>query len=105
MKETPVPTKKSRRKFDLNFKREAVVLWQNSGKPAPEIAQQLGIHESQLYEWKRTLAPAGVQGDLQTENAELRRENALLPQQRDILKKTLGIISEPLKNASNGSTR
>jgi transposase-like protein len=104
MKETPVPTKKTRRKFDLNFKREAVALWQNSGKPAQEIAHQLGICEGQLYEWRRTLAPAG-HGDLQAENTALRRENALLRQQRDILKKTLGIISEPLKNASNGSTR
>ncbi len=42
--------KRARRKFDLNFKREAVALWQNSGKAAQEIAQQLGIHESQLYE-------------------------------------------------------
>ena len=106
MKETPVPTKKTRRKFDFNFKREAVALWQNSGKPAQEIAQQLGIRESQLYEWKKAaVAPGATPGDLQAENAELRRENALLRQQRDILKKTLGIISEPLKNASNGSTR
>ncbi len=79
--------KRARRKFDLNFKREAVALWQNSGKAAQEIAQQLGIHESQLYEWKRTVAPAGSHGDLQVENASLRRENALLRQQRDILKK------------------
>ena len=62
MKETPVPTKKGRRKFDLNFKREAVALWQNSSKPAREIAQQLGIHQGQLYEWKRTVAPAGPLG-------------------------------------------
>ena len=105
MKETPVPNKKKRRKFDPNFKREAVVLWQNSGKPAQEIAQQLGIREGQLYEWKKSAMPSGAQGDLQAENAALRRENALLRQQRDILKKTLGIISEPLKNATNGSTR
>ena len=38
MKQTAVPTKKTRRKFDANFKREAVALWQNSGKSAQEIA-------------------------------------------------------------------
>jgi hypothetical protein len=53
IKETAVPTKKTCRKFDLNFKREAVALWQNSGKPA----SQLGILEHQLYEWKKVLAP------------------------------------------------
>ncbi len=106
MKETAVPTKKTRRKFDAHFKGEAVALWQNSGKPAHEIAQQLGIHEGQLYEWKRAgEATAAAPADVQAEVIALRKENALLRQQRDILKKTLGIISEPLKNASNGSTR
>lgn len=105
MKQPAVPTKKTRRKFDANFKREAVALWQNSGKPAQEIATQLGIREGQLYEWKKGTLPAQAQGDLQAENAVLRKENALLRQQRDILKKTLGIISEPLKSVINGSTR
>lgn len=106
MKEMAVSTKKTRRKFDDNFKREAVALWQNSGKPAREIAQQLGIGEGQLYEWKKAgVTLAGAPGDLQAEVIALRQENALLRQQREILKKTLGIISEPLKNASNGSTR
>jgi transposase len=105
MKEAAVPTKKTRRQFDANFKREAVALWQNSGKPAQEIATQLGIREGQLYEWRKSAMPVLAQGDLQAENAALRKENALLRQQRDILKKTLGIISEPLKSAINGSTR
>ena len=105
MKETAVPTKKRRRKYDPTFKREAVALWQKSGKTADEIAAQLGIREGQLYTWKATseIGP-GPQTDLQAENAALRRENELLRQQRDILKKTLGIISEPPKSASNGST-
>ena len=49
--------KKKRRKFDSNFKREAVALWQSSGKPAQEIATQLGIREGQLYEWKKSVMP------------------------------------------------
>lgn len=80
-------------------------MWQNSGKSAREIAQQLGIHESQLYGWKKAGVTATASGDVQAQLIALRQENALLRQQRDILKKTLGIISEPLKNASNGSTR
>jgi len=98
-----VPKKERRRKYDRTFKAEAVALWQNSGKSAQEIAEQLGIREGQLYAWKaRSQIPAGPQADLQAENAALRRENELLRQQRDILKKTLGIISEPPRSATNG---
>ena len=42
---------------------------------------------------------------LETENVGLRREIDYLRQQRDILKKTLGILSETPTNAFNGSTR
>jgi hypothetical protein len=41
----------------------------------------------------------------EAEYASLRRENDYLRQQRDILKKTLGILSEPPTNGFNGSTR
>jgi transposase len=105
MKEIAVSDKKTRRKFDLNFKREAVALWQNSGKPAREIAQQLGILEHQLYEWKKLITPVGAHSDLQAENAALRRELAHVREQRDILKKALSITVPPLKSTTNGSTR
>jgi hypothetical protein len=39
---------------------------------------------------------------LEIENTGLRREVDYLRQQRDILKKTLGILSEPLSSALNG---
>ena len=42
---------------------------------------------------------------LEAENAGLRREIEYLRQQRDILKKTLGILSEPPSNVFNGLTR
>ena len=41
----------------------------------------------------------------EADNILLRRENDYLRQQRDILKKTLGILSEPPSNAFNGLTR
>jgi len=107
MKETkPKVPIQTRRKFDHAFKRDAVDLWLSSGKSAREIAAQLGIRENRLYLWKKRFAPAtaAVQEDLQSEVLRLRRDNALLRQQRDILKKTLGILSEPPNNATNGST-
>jgi hypothetical protein len=40
--------------------------------------------------------------ELEAEIAQLRRDNESLRQQRDILKKTLGILSEPPNNATSG---
>ena len=106
MKEIAVSKQKTRRKFDRNFKREAVTLWLNSGKSAREIAEELGILDRQLYDWKAAgVGLATAQGDLDAENAALRRELARVREQRDILKKTLGIISEPTGNGTNGSQR
>src|SRR4051812_47980614 len=104
MKEVQVSQIKPRRKFDAAFKRETVALWLSSGKSARQIAGALGIAEGHLYAWKRAHAPAtpASQGQMQAELSALRRENALLRQQRDILKKTLGILSEPPSSATNG---
>src|SRR3954469_24247766 len=114
MKETPV---KTRRKFDETFKREAVQNWLHSGKSAEVIADELGLSANLLYNWKKLFAPEAVGGraaaraktgsaaDLQSQLDAARRENRHLKEQRDILKKTLGILSEPSWNAMNGSTR
>jgi transposase len=110
MKETKtaeVLERKPRRKFDETFKREAVTLWINSGKSAGQVATDLGIAENRLYTWKKQFAPSTrpVQGELETELLALRRENAYLREQRDILKKTLGILSQPPSSGLSGSTR
>jgi transposase-like protein len=113
MKQTPVIT---RRKFAESFKREALENWLTSGKSAEVIAQELGLKANRLYAWKKTFAPAPAGGragagakpgslaDLQNQLEEALRENRHLRQQRDILKKTLGILSEPSPSAMNGST-
>jgi transposase-like protein len=114
MKETPV---KTRRRFDKTFKREAVANWLQSGKSAAIVAQELGLKSNLLYAWKKDLTPADTGGktavgikpgslaDLQSQLEAAQRENRHLREQRDILKKTLGILSEPSPNATNGSTR
>ena len=101
-----VPPIKPRRKFDPSFKRDAVALWLSSGKSAREIGAELGITERHLHAWHKQHAPATPtqRTQMETELVALRRENALLRQQRDILKKTLGILSEAPNNATNGST-
>jgi transposase-like protein len=111
------PSVKTRRKFDETFKREAVNNWLASRKSAEVIAQELGINSNRLYAWKQRFAPADAGGraaagakpgspaDLQSQLDAALREVRHLREQRDILKKTLGILSEPSPNAMNGSTR
>jgi transposase-like protein len=108
---------KSRRKFDETFKREALHNWLSSGKSAEVIAQELGLSPNRLYAWKKRFAPADAGGraaagakpgsysDLQSQLEDALRENRHLREQRDILKKTLGILSEPSPSGLKGLMR
>ena len=107
---------RTHRKFDPDFKRQAVANWLSSGKSAEVIAHELGINSNLLYAWRKRFAPEdarraaqgakpGSVADLQAQLDAARRELAHVREQRDILKKTLGILSDPLPNDTNGSTR
>ena len=114
IKESPPRT---RRKFDATFKREAVGNWLSSGRSAVVVAKELGLTEGLLFAWRKLLPPADAGGraaaggrkpavqDLQAELDAARREIRHLREQRDILKKTLGILSGPSRNATSGYTR
>jgi transposase len=94
---------KERRKYTREFKLEAVRLYESGGKSMRAIEQELGITPFLLAKWvqqvrqKETQAFPG-KGKLsegEAELARLRRENEILRQERDILKKAVGIFSEP----------
>ena len=112
MKQTSVP---ERRKFDQTFKHEAVLNWLHSGKSASVVGEELGINANLLYSWRKlvpavaggkaTAAKPGSLADLQGQLEASQRENRHLREQCTILKKTLGILSEPSSNGMNGSTR
>jgi transposase len=94
---------KRRRIFDESFKRDAVALVLKGEKSLPVIAEELGVNHWALREWKRRFGPAApVKGQdaLELELRALRRENEHLRTQRDILKKTLGILADPNPNGS-----
>jgi transposase-like protein len=105
-------TKRPHRKFAENFKREALNHWLTSGKSAETIAQELGINANLLYAWRQRFAPAdppptaepATLAQAQAQLKAAQREIRHLREQRDILKKTLGIISQPLPSGINEST-
>jgi transposase len=96
---------KARRQYTREFKMEAVQLLETSGKSASELERELGIGKGNLWRWKRKFAADGDDafpghGRLTPEQEELRRlkrENEILRQERDILKKAVAIFSHPSK--------
>jgi len=93
-------TKKTRREFTDEFKREAVVLLRDSGRPLTQIAAELGLEPSVLRRWRSLANGAGQAasasrpGDAaaamsaeQVEIRHLRRELDRAQMERDILKK------------------
>jgi transposase len=95
--------KKTRRTYSREFKVEAVRLLETSGKSASQVERDLGIGKGNLWRWKRELAADSEnafpgQGRLTAEQERLRqleRENEVLRQERDILKKAVAIFSQP----------
>ena len=97
----PMETKTKRRNFDEAFKRDAVTLLLQSGKPLKALAADLGVSHWNLRDWKRLYgppAPVRSHEALELELRTLRRDNEHLRTQRDIFKKTLGILVEPGPN-------
>lgn len=88
-----------RRSYTEEFKVEAVKLLRESEESATQIARELGIPQTNLSRWKREMeddpdgAFPGKGNPREEELAELRRENAKLKKERDILKKAVGIFS------------
>ena len=91
-----------RRKYDRQFKIEAVRLVTEDGRKATEVARNLGIHVNLIYLWKKQLSEDPMEafpglGNLKSSEAELRklqRELADVKEERDILKKALAIFSK-----------
>jgi transposase len=91
---------KTRRQYNEEFKRETVQLIESSGKPVAQIARDLGINDNVLYRWRRQYGQvASGNGhsitELEAEVKHLRRENAILRQERDVLKKAISIVGQP----------
>ena len=96
---------KTTRRYDADFKRQAVELLLKSGRKLKLLARELGVSAPTLRGWRnsylRDPSPEGGQRtaltleEVRAENERLRREIETLRVQRDILKKAVGILSEP----------
>ena len=93
----------ARKQYTEEFKRSVVDHWINSGKTAATVAQEFGLHIWNLRDWKRRYHSVAKPVDaplpqtaaqMTQEIQQLRRELARVTMQRDILKKTMGILSE-----------
>ena len=90
-----------RRRFDRQFKLDALRMVQETEQPIAEIARNLGIHPNILYKWRNEFLSDAEhsfpgKGNLKPEDAELRalrRELETVKEERDILKKALAVFS------------
>jgi transposase len=93
---------KRRKTYTKEFKIEAVRLLERSGKTQEEVARELGMSSSSLSRWKKKYGKDGEdafpgRGNLTSEEEHIRRlerENEILRQERDILKKAVTIFSQ-----------
>jgi transposase len=88
-------TKRERRVFTEEFKREAVRLIETSGRTIAQIAEDLGVGLSTLTHpdtmgkriYREAASSSEPHDDVAKELAHLRKENAILRQEREILKR------------------
>ncbi len=104
-------------RYTDEYKQQALELWRASGRSASKVAAELGIRPPLLYRWARAERPpanasmaAGQKRlrsveQLEAEIRRLREENAKLLEQREVLKKSLGILSEVPPSGMPGSKR
>ena len=83
------------------FRAEAVRVALTSGLPRKQVAADFGIGFSTLNRWiqrdRRNPEKPIIQSDLEREIAELRKENRMLREERDVLKKATVFFAERSK--------
>ncbi|HZX13076.1 MAG TPA: transposase [Thermodesulfobacteriota bacterium] len=89
--------------YDPEFRQKAIRLALTSSQPISTTAKDLGIKETTLYYWvkdsrKKEAASRGSEDsnavDAYSEMARLRKENARLREEREILKKAAAFFAK-----------
>ena len=98
---------RNRRKYDPDFKRNAVLLSEEPGRSVTEVAESLGVHSDLIYRWRRQMRDRGelafpgngkvaLTAD-QKRIRELEKKLKDTEMERDILKKAMAIFSRTSK--------
>ncbi len=104
--------KPKRRSHSREFKLEAVRLSRVPGKTIAEVARELDIRENDLHEWRHQVAKKGdkvfpgagrgvAHNRNKSEMERLKKENAVLREERDILKKSLIFFAKDDKKGTD----
>lgn len=90
---------KTRSPYPEEFRANAVKLLRSSGKTIPELARELGCSTESLRNWSKQAdldagrRKDGLTSEERTELARLRRENKVLAEEREILKKAAAFFA------------
>ena len=91
--------------YSREFKLETLQLLKSSGKTKADLERELGLYPGQIRLWEKAFSRkggnveqafpgTGHQSDAEAEVHRLKRENEILRQERDILKKAIAIFSK-----------
>ncbi len=91
--------KRSRRRFNKEFKAETVGLVRHSGKSIAEICRDVGLSESSVHRWlAQADVDAGQRDGLTTaerkELSRIRRELRVVREERDVLAKAIAFFTK-----------
>lgn len=93
-------------RYPAEFKAEAIALARTSGRKKKEIAASLGVSEQTLYKWlrdddearrERTPEYDRLSDEERAELKRLRKENASLREDREILRKAAAYFARETK--------
>jgi transposase len=100
--------KKKVARYSEEFRKQAVALADQPDKTATEVADSLGIHVNQIYNWRNQLKKLSKRQlqildgvdytkDELDEIRRLKTENSKLREERDFLKKAMAYFADPKK--------
>jgi transposase len=92
-------------RYSEEFRREAIALSEKPNKTARQVAESLGIHVNQIYNWRNQLKKLSKKQfqildgvdytkDEIDEIRRLKHENSKLKEERDFLKKAVAYFAD-----------